>query len=121
MDLKQAKSAHDAPAPAGLARSETLIDTRLRYRPGDPVRVRVVHRGKRISVSDDGAAIDKAGRPPGWRVAADRVQRELDVNVSRAGAISLPVVSLGPCEEKVVRRIAQASLGFYQALLELTG
>jgi hypothetical protein len=34
-----------------------LIDTGLEYRPGDPVRVRVVRREHRISVTDDGAAI----------------------------------------------------------------
>jgi hypothetical protein len=38
-------------------RSEMLIDTGLEYRPGDPVRVRVVRREHRISVTDDGAAI----------------------------------------------------------------
>jgi hypothetical protein len=33
--------------------------------------------------------------------------------------ISLPVVPVGPSEEQVVRRIAEASRAFYQELLEL--
>lgn len=105
--------------PGGEARSETVIDTGLEYRPGDPVRVRVVRRGHRISVTDDGAAIEKAGRPPRWREAADRLAEELVVNISQKGVISLPVVPVGPGEERIVRRIGEASLGLYQELLEL--
>lgn len=98
-------------------RSEMLIDTGLQYRPGDPVRVRVVRREQRISVSDDGVAITKAGRPYAWREAADLVG-ELGVNVSRCGVVSLPVVPVGPCEQKTVRRIGEASLCLYQEILE---
>lgn len=98
-------------------RSETLIDTGLEYRPGDPVRVRVLRREHRISVSDDGAAIAKAGRPQAWREAAGWVG-ELGVNISRRGVISLPVVPVGPCEKKTVRRIGEASMYLYQAILE---
>jgi hypothetical protein len=98
-----------------------VIETGLEYRPGDPVRVHVVRREHRISVSDDGAAIEKAGRPARWREAADRVDEELDVNISQGGVISLPVVRVGPCEQKIVRRIGEASLGLYQELLELGG
>jgi len=98
-------------------RSETSIDTGLEYRPGDPVRVRIVRREHRISVTDDGAAIAKAGRPHARREAANLVA-ELGVNVSRGGVVSLPVVPVGPCEEKTVRRIGEASLCLYQAILE---
>jgi hypothetical protein len=94
-----------------------LIDTGLEYRPGDPVRVRVVRREQRVSVTDDGAAIAKAGRPHAWREAADLVGK-LDVNVSRCGVISLPVVPVGSGEEKTVRRIGEASLCLYEAILE---
>lgn len=100
-------------------RIETSIETGLEYRPGEPVRVRVVSRGPRTEVSDDGAAFDAAGRPRAWREAARRVDPELVVNFSRSGAISLPVVPVGPPERDVVRRIAEASLAFYQELLEL--
>jgi hypothetical protein len=101
------------------ARSETLIDTGLQYRPGDTVRVRVVRRKRRISVTDDGIAIEKAGRPRRWRQAAARVAQAVDVNISRDGVISLPVVRVGPGEQEIVRRIANASLCLYQELLEL--
>jgi hypothetical protein len=33
--------------------------------------------------------------------------------------VSLPVVRVGPCEVKIVTRIAQASLALYQELLDL--
>lgn len=48
-----------------------------------------------------------------------RLERELDVNVSRQGAVWLPVVAAGPSEPEVVARIAAASLAFYEDLLEL--
>lgn len=62
----------------------------------------------------------RSGRPRGWQEAARRVEQELAVNFSRGGAISLPVVAVGPSEEEVVHRIAEASRAFYQDLLELT-
>lgn len=123
-ELTRAVKLATAQRPAGRAdqvRSETVIDTGLEYRPGDPVRVRVVRREHRVSVTDDGAALEKAGRPRCWREAADRVDQELDVNISQLGVISLPVVRVGPCKEKIVRRIAEASLGLYQELLDLEG
>jgi hypothetical protein len=107
------------PTTAQADRTEVTRTTGLEYRPGDPVRVRVVRRGPRTQVSDDGAAFDAAGRPRGWRDAARGVQRDLDVNFSRSGAISLPVVGVGPSEDEVVRRIGEASRAFYQELLEL--
>ena len=99
-------------------RAESTVETRLEYRPGSPVRVHVVRRGPRISVSDQGAAFDAAGRSRRWHAAAERVKQELDVNFSRSGAISLPVVAVGPPEDEVVLRIATASRAFYQELLE---
>jgi hypothetical protein len=110
------------------ARTQTVIDAGLEYRPGDPVRVRVLgggggvgRRARPTSVTDDGAAISKAGRPPRWREAAHRLERELDVNFSHRGVVSLPVVAAGPGVEAIVARIAAASLAFYQELLELDG
>ena len=73
-----------------------MIDTGLEYRPGDPVQVRVVHREHRIDVTDDGGAVDRAGRPSSWHAAAERVLREFDVNITAAGVVSLPVVPAGP-------------------------
>ena len=109
-----------SPVCVAPGRGETWVDTGLRFHPDAPVLVRVVHRDRRTSVSDDGAAIALAGRPGRWHEAARRVGRELDVNVTRAGVVCLPVVPAGPREDEIVGRIGEASLAFYQDLLELT-
>ncbi|MBV8429602.1 MAG: hypothetical protein JO244_00445 [Solirubrobacterales bacterium] len=101
-------------------RTDTLVEPGIEFYPGDPVRLRVVHREQRTLVTDDGAAIHKAGWPPHWEKIAQRLSRELDVNISRHGVVSLPVVRAGAPEDKVVRRIGEASLALYQELLELT-
>jgi hypothetical protein len=101
-------------------REESLVDTGLEYAPGDHVVVRVVRREGRTSVTDGGAAVERAGRPPGWRDAADGVANELIVNVSRQGVVFLPLSPRrGPAEEDIVQRIGDASLAFYQSLLDL--
>jgi len=48
----------------------------------------------------------------GWRAVAERLERELDVNIAGAGAVWLPVVAAGPPLHSIERRIAQASLTF---------
>ncbi len=100
-------------------REERVVDTGLEYLPGDRVRLRVVHRDQRTTVSDEGAAVERAGHPAGWRDVAHRIENDLVVNVSRQGAAWLPVVSRGPSEEEIVRRIGEASLALYQDLLDL--
>jgi hypothetical protein len=100
-------------------RSETEVDTGLEYRSGERVLVRVMRRPHRVSVTDDGAAVEKAGHPPGWRAVAAKIDRELVVNVSRHGVVSLPVVAVGPGLDAIVRRVGDASLALYQELLEL--
>jgi len=100
------------------AREETELESGLEYVPGDFVRVRVVRRERRISVSDGGGAIARAGRARAWREAAARVAHEHVVNVSREGVISLPIVPVGPSEAEIAPRIAAASLDLYQELLE---
>jgi hypothetical protein len=105
--------------PSEPARREAVVDTGLEYRPGDPVRVRIVRREHRVWITDDGTALQKAGRPPVWRQAAERVRQELIVNISRHGVISLPIGRGDPCEREIVRRIGEASLALYQELLEL--
>lgn len=106
-------------AAAAPGRTDTLIDTGLEFSPGDPVLVRLVRRGHRIAVSDEAAAIARAGRQRRWEESARRIADELVVNISRAGVVSLPVVPIGPTEDRVIRRIGNASLAFYQELLEL--
>ncbi len=100
-------------------RLDSVITTGLAYSPGDPVRVHVVHRSGRVTISDDGQALQRAGISHPWRVVAERLARAIDVNVSRAGTVWLPVVAAGPGEEAIVERIARASQTFYQDLLDL--
>jgi hypothetical protein len=114
-ELKRAAERESAPE----LRSEMVLDTGREYAPGAPVRVWVVHRRGRISVTDDGVALARAGGPSAWREVATGVERELDVNVSRHGVISLPVVPVGPSEQAIVQRIGRASQSFYQELLDL--
>jgi hypothetical protein len=100
-------------------RREDIVGVGLEYRPGDPVRVRVVHRDHRVSVTDDGAAVVKAGLPCGWEEVCARLAAELNVNISRQGVVGLPVVRIGPSEPLVVERIGRASLALYEDLLDL--
>jgi hypothetical protein len=106
------------------ARRESTVETDLRYRPDEPVLIRVVRRPGRVTVTDGGRALELAGIAVAgvagaWRGVADRLERELDVNVARSGAVWLPVVRVGPPEAEVVERIGDASLAFYQDLLDL--
>jgi hypothetical protein len=121
---------------ADPARNESIVNTGLEYRPGDPVRVWILRRERRVSVSDHGVALRKAragldaGRAGAggdwardraggdWAPADARVRGELDVNITRGGVVWLPVVAVGPSVENVARRIGRASLIFFQKLLE---
>ncbi len=100
-------------------RTEEAVTTGLAYRPGEPVRVTVTHRAQRTSVSDEGAAVQRAGKPTGWLALAERLERDRDVNITRQGVVWLPVVAAGPVEQAIVQRIAEASLALYQDLLEV--
>ncbi len=102
-----------------VAVEERVVETGFEYMPGDPVRVRIVRRERRMRVSDDGGAVERAGRPAGWREVAERIADEAVVNVSRHGVISLPVSPRGPGLEALVARIGEASLTLYQEILEL--
>jgi hypothetical protein len=99
--------------------TQDTVTTGLAYRPGELVRVTVTHRVQRTSVSDEGAAVQRAGKPAGWRAIAEQLERDRDVNITRQGVVWLPVVAAGPDEQAVVERIAEASLALYQDLLEL--
>jgi hypothetical protein len=68
-----------------------------------------------------GATRQPASWLAGWLTIAGRLERDLDVNITRQGVVWLPVVALGPGEHALVKRIAEASLALYQDLLELGG
>lgn len=82
------------------------------------MQVTVKRRERRVDVTDEGRAIALAGTPPGWRDVARRIELDYCVNVSRRGAVFLPVS--GPFTvEEIEERIAGASLALFQDLLDL--
>jgi hypothetical protein len=99
--------------------SEMVTDTGFEYWPGEPVLVHVIRRERRVFVSDDGVAITKAGRVSGWHAVAELIERQSGVNFNGRGVLSLPVVAAGPGLDAIVRRIGEASLMFYEELVEL--
>ena len=102
-------------------RIERTIDSGREYRPGDPVLVRVVQRGRRYLVTDDGAAVERAGRPSGWRDAAQRPVDDDSLNLSRSGAVFVGPVAGGCAIDSLVERIAAVSLAVYEEILDLDG
>jgi hypothetical protein len=107
--------------PEAILHEQTTVDSGLRYAGSDPVLVRVIRREQRLDVTDAGAAAERAGLPHGWAEVASQLERELVVNISRHGVVSLPVVAAGPGLDAITRRVAKASLALYQELLELEG
>jgi hypothetical protein len=86
---------------------------------GDRDTVRVRKRGHRYVIDDDGAAVAKAGRPPGWLDVARQVVEAYDLNVNRRGVVFVPAVEGGVDLNWLVRRVAECSAAVYQELLEL--
>ena len=103
---------------AAAQRSGLVHHTGLEYAPGRPVRVRVRRRGDRVDIDDLGGAVALAGRPAGWRAAAERTVAELGWNVSRAGVVF--VRGTRPRDlDALVRRTGEASAAVAAALLAL--
>jgi hypothetical protein len=91
------------------------------YVPGAPVRVRVRRRGIRYDLDDLGGAVEAAGRPAGWRDAAQAVVDDASLNLARrTGAVFVPAVE-GRDIAALVVRVADTSLGVHRAVLELDG
>jgi hypothetical protein len=95
-----------------------LVEPGAAYAVDDPVRLRIVTR-RWPEVDDGGGAVERAGRPDGWRTVTARVARARGVNVNRAGVLSLPVVPCGPGRDAIVGRVAEASVVLFGELLEL--
>jgi hypothetical protein len=102
-----------------LDKSERMVDSGLEYTPGDPVLVKVVRRGRNYLVTDDGAAVARAGRPPGWRDAAERGMAEDPLNLSRDGAVFVPAFEGRVPIDSLAERVAKLSLAVYQEILDL--
>jgi len=115
--LRAAARGRVPPADPGPPPVE-LIEPGATYATGDPVRLRIATR-RWPEVDDGGGAVERAGRPEGWRTVTVRVAREHGVNVNRTGVLSLPVVPCGPGREAILRRVADASVVLFGVLLEL--
>jgi hypothetical protein len=101
-------------------RGETSFDTGFEYATGEPVRVFVRKRGHRWDFGDDGRAVELAGKPAGWLVAAERVVVEEGMNVNRAGVVFVPAVER-PDRDLVTlaMRLGAVSHAVFAELLEL--
>jgi hypothetical protein len=101
------------------SREETVVDTGLVYREGEPVLIRIRWRAQWVSLDDQGAAVELAGRPPGWLEVAERIVAEEGMNVGRNG-----VVGVGGNRrrdiEPIIPRLAETSLAVYEAVVELS-
>lgn len=96
---------------------EVVLETAFSY--GDePVRIRIRKRGRRYDLSDDGAAVDKAGTAGrGWLEAAERVVAREGMNVNRRGVVFVPAVE-GRDLAMLAARLAETSLAVHAALLD---
>lgn len=97
---------------------ETLVSSGLTYAGEESVLVSVRRRGRRVDLDDRGAAVERAGRPPGWLAVAEEVVSRHYLNVNRRGVVFVPIF-VGRDIERLVRQVAEASLAVHAALLEL--
>jgi ankyrin repeat protein len=103
----------EAGARAGIVRV-----TELSYMPGRPIRVSVRRRGHRYDIDDMGTAVAIAGRPPGWREAAERAVQAVGWNINRDGIVLMHAVE-GRDIDALVLRTAEASAAVLEAILEI--
>ena len=89
-----------------------------RFYETGPVLVRVRCRGGRCEIDARGWAVAAAGRPPGWRDAAERTVAEIGWNVARTGVVFV-VAAADRDIGDLVRRTADAALAVRDAILAL--
>jgi hypothetical protein len=99
-----------------IDRGELLVESGLRYGDGEPVQVLVRRRLHRYLLSDRGRAIEKAGKPSGWRDAAERAVEPM--NVDRHGVVFVPTTARAHLED-LVARLADASRAVHEAVVVL--
>ena len=95
---------------------EVVVDSGLVYGDGETVRVLVRKRLHRYSFTDQGRAVAKAGKPAGWREAAELAVEPM--NLDRQGVVFVPVTA-GRDLEDVLRRLADASRAVHEAVIVL--
>jgi hypothetical protein len=89
----------------------------LEYRTGQPVVIEIRKRGHRYDLSDEGAAVQKAGVRD-WLPVAEDVVAEEGLNVNRRGVVFVPAAE-GRDLAALAARVAETSLAVYQELLDL--
>jgi hypothetical protein len=97
-------------------RGAIRLPTSLAYREGDPVVIEIRKRGHRYDLSDEGAAVQKAG-VRGWLPVAEALVAEEGFNVNRRGVVFVPAVE-GRDLAALAARLAETSLAVFQELLE---
>jgi hypothetical protein len=101
------------------AKQEERVAPGPEYRDGEPVRVRIVKRGHRYDIGDDGEAVRRAGRPDGWLEVAEAVVEADALNVNRRGVVFVDRVAEGRDIVSLAARVAETSARLYAELLEL--
>ena len=119
-----AAGASVSPGMADLAADDVAVlleeaeplDERL-YEVG-PVLVRLRCRGGRCEIDDRGWAVETAGRPRGWREAAERVVAAIGWNVASTGRVFVAAAADRDIDD-LVPRTADAALAVRDAILGL--
>jgi hypothetical protein len=93
----------------------------LEWAPGEAVEIRVRRRGNWTEVDDEGEAIRRAGRPPGWYDVADGIAAAEGMNIQRAtGRVFVAYGRRsGHDDAAIERRLAETALRVYHAVLDL--
>ena len=99
--------------------AEIEVETDLAYPDGSPVVIGVRRRQQRIMLDDRGEAVRRAGRPPGWRAAAEHAVLHRGMNLApESGTVFVPAV-VGRELDDLALRLARSSLDVLETLLEL--
>jgi hypothetical protein len=97
--------------------AEAVLDPGLTFGDGEALHVAVRKRLHRYDISDDGLAVEKAGRPAGWLEIAREVVQPMNVN--RNGNVFVQAVE-GRDLAPLVVALADAAMAVHEALLDLS-
>jgi hypothetical protein len=114
--FRRALEASPLDALERIERGEVVVDSGLAYADGEPLEILVRKRLSRYTISDRGRAIAKAGKPPGWREAAELAVEPM--NIDRQGVVFVPTVA-GRHLRRFVERLADSSRAVHEAVIVL--
>jgi hypothetical protein len=117
--LEQTRAAIAEASETWGERGEARIATGLRFGDGEEVEILVRKRGRRYDLSDEGAAVRKAGvEGSDWLEVAERLVAAQGMNVNRNGVVFVPAVE-GRDLASLAVRLAETALAVYDELLGL--